>query len=218
MEIQACLFDLDGVIVDTAKYHFIAWREIANELGFEFTEQENERLKGVSRMSSLDILLEVGGIDLNNEQKEILATQKNENYVSYIKKMDESEILPGVIDFLKNIRRAGVKIALGSASKNAPLILEKIGLTSYFDAIIDGNKVSKAKPDPEVFLKGAQALNVVPENCVVFEDAAAGVEAAKNGKMKCVGIGSPEVLKKADFVMAGFSGFNYEKLKTAINL
>jgi len=210
--IKACLFDLDGVIVDTAKYHFIAWRELAAELGFEFTEENNERLKGVSRMTSLEILLEVGGVSLPEEKKIQLADQKNERYVSYIAKMTPDEILPGVVDFLNQLKKAGIKTAIGSASKNTPIILERLKLSHYFDAIIDGNKVSKAKPDPEVFLKGAEALGVLPSDCVVFEDAAAGIEAAINGGMRCVGIGQPEILGKANMVVPGFENFGLNEL------
>jgi beta-phosphoglucomutase len=212
-DIRACIFDLDGVIVDTAKYHFIAWRELAAELGFEFTEDHNERLKGVSRMTSLEILLEVGGIKLDEEQKLKLAAQKNDRYVSYIEKMTPDEILPGVVSFLNELRLAGVKTAIGSASKNTPLILERLKLEKFFDVVIDGNKVSEAKPNPEVFLKGASELGFEPKNCIVFEDAVAGVEAARNARMKCVGIGFPEVLGKADLVIPGFQRFNLSKLK-----
>jgi len=212
-QIKACLFDLDGVVVDTAKYHFIAWRELAQELGFDFTEADNERLKGVSRVRSLKILLEIGGIELDDKRKEQLAAQKNENYVGYIQRMNPDEILPGVEDFLKKLKENGIRIALGSASKNAPLILKQIGLTHMFDAIIDGNSVSKAKPDPEVFLKGAEALNVEPGDCVVFEDAQAGIEAARNAGMHVIGIGHPDNLKNADFVIPGFEEMTIEKLK-----
>lgn len=212
-DIKACIFDLDGVIVDTAKYHFIAWRELAAELGFEFTEAHNERLKGVSRMTSLEILLEVGGITLNEEQKLKLAAQKNDRYVSYIEKMTPDEILPGVVSFLNELRLAGIKTAIGSASKNTPLILERLKLEKFFDAVIDGNKVAEAKPNPEVFLKGASELGLEPKNCIVFEDAVAGVEAAHNGGMKCVGIGFPEILTEADMVIPGFQRFNLSKLK-----
>lgn len=212
-QIKACLFDLDGVVVDTAKYHFIAWRELAQELGFDFTEADNERLKGVSRVRSLEILLEIGGIELDDERKEQLAAQKNENYVGYIERMKPDEILPGVEDFLKKLKENGILIALGSASKNAPLILNQIGLTHMFDAIIDGNSVSKAKPDPEVFLKGAEALKVAPTDCVVFEDAQAGIEAARNAGMHVIGIGHPDNLKNADFVIPGFEKMSIDKLK-----
>ncbi|MDA3816119.1 MAG: beta-phosphoglucomutase [Prolixibacteraceae bacterium] len=212
MEIKACLFDLDGVIVDTAKYHFLAWKELAADLGFDFTEEHNERLKGVSRMASLDILLEIGGETYTKEEKEEMAKSKNERYVSLIQKMTPDEILPGIIHFMNEIKNAGIKTAIGSASKNAPLIIERLKLETYFDAIIDGNKVSNAKPDPEVFLKGAEALGVQPSECVVFEDAAAGVEAALNGNMKCIGIGEKHVLGKADKVIPGFENFSLGKL------
>lgn len=212
MNSKACLFDLDGVIVDTAKYHFIAWAELANELGFEFTEEHNERLKGVSRMTSLDILLEIGGVEISPEKKLTLAEQKNTRYVSYIEKMKPDEILPGVIEFLTELKNAGIKTAIGSASKNAPMILDRLKLTGYFDAIIDGNKVNHAKPDPEVFLKGAEAVGVLPAECIVFEDAAAGVEAAINGGMKCVGIGTKKNLPKAHIVVPGFTNFGIKDL------
>ncbi len=203
---KACIFDLDGVIVDTAKYHYLAWKDLADQLGFEFTIEDNERLKGVSRMASLDILLEIGGIELTDEEKASYADSKNKRYVEYIIKMEEDEILPGVQDFLNELRENNIKIALGSASKNAGLILERLKLESYFDAVVDGTKVTKAKPDPEVFLLGAQLLEQDPKNCVVFEDAQAGIEAAINAGMKCVGIGSEQNLKNATLVMPGFDG------------
>lgn len=211
-KVKACLFDLDGVIVDTAKYHYIAWKEIANELGFDFTLDDNERLKGVSRMTSLDILLSIGNMDKTEEEKLALATKKNENYLTYILKMGPEEILPGTKEFLNQLQSVGIKIALGSASKNAMTILERLELTSYFEAIIDGTKVSKAKPDPQVFLKGAEALNILPEDCVVFEDAEAGVEAAIAGGMKCVGIGKSDVLGKANLVIDGLHKMSLQKL------
>ncbi len=211
-QIKACLFDLDGVIVDTAKYHYIAWRELASELGFEFTIEDNERLKGVSRMTSLNILLEIGGINLSDDEKLRLAEKKNENYRTFILKMQPNEILEGAKEFLQELKAKGIKIALGSASKNAMTILERLELTELFEAIIDGTKVTEAKPNPEVFLKGAEALNVAPSECVVFEDAEAGVEAALAGNMKCVGIGSAEVLGKANLVIDGLHQMTYEKL------
>src|SRR5476651_1478353 len=199
--IKACLFDLDGVIVDTAVYHYKAWKRLADELGINFTLEDNERLKGVSRMRSLDIILEIGGVTKTDAEKEELATRKNTWYVDMINRMKPDEILPGAKEFVQLCRDAGIKTALGSASKNSMTILEKINMVNMFDAIIDGNKVSKAKPDPEVFLKGAQELGVAPADCVVFEDAIAGIEAAINGGMKVVGIGSPEVLVGADLVV-----------------
>jgi beta-phosphoglucomutase len=208
-----CLFDLDGVLVDTAKYHYLAWRRLAKELGFEFSEQHNERLKGVSRMASLDILLEVGGVKgLPEEEKQRLAAKKNDWYVAYIGQMTPAEILPGVQDFLQQLKTARVKTALGSASRNAPLILERVGLAHFFDVIIDGNSITKAKPDPEVFLQGAQALGVPVDRCVVFEDAEAGIEAARRAGMKCVGVGNPAILHKAALVIPGFEGVTWQEI------
>ncbi|KGE18525.1 beta-phosphoglucomutase [Paenibacillus wynnii] len=212
-EVKACLFDLDGVLVDTAKYHYIAWKELANDLGFQFTEQDNERLKGVSRVASLNILLEIGGLSFTEEEKEKLAEKKNNRYVEYISTMDSSEILPGSLDFLKDCRAHGIKVALGSASKNAMMILNNTGLTSYFDAIIDGTHTSVAKPDPEVFLLGAKALETAPEHCVVFEDAEAGIEAAIRAGMVSVGIGSPETLAAANVVIPSLQQMNVARLR-----
>ncbi len=211
--IKACLFDLDGVLVDTAKYHFLAWKRLAAELGFAFTAQDNEKLKGVSRMASLDILLKVGGLELEDSVKRELAERKNGWYVEYISKMDASEILPGALDFLKQCREQGLKTALGSASKNAPIILRNTGLTPYFDAIIDGTRTSSAKPDPEVFLLGAEELGVPPEACVVFEDAEAGIEAARRAGMRCIGIGSPDTLGAADLVVPSLGDVSMSLLR-----
>jgi len=210
--IEACIFDLDGVIVDTAKYHFIAWRALAEELGFEFTQEDNERLKGVSRMKSLDILLEIGGLEFSEKEKHAMAEKKNTLYVSYIEKMTPEEILPGVPEFLQELRKERIKIALGSASKNSPMILDRIQLSEMFDAVVDGNSITEAKPNPEVFLKGAERLGISPENCVVFEDAIAGIEAARNAGMYCIGIGEPETLGMADLVIPGFVEFTFEML------
>jgi beta-phosphoglucomutase len=216
-EVKGCIFDLDGVIVDTAKYHYKAWKRIADELGFEFTEQHNERLKGVSRMRSLDILLEVGNINVDEETKLKLAEKKNNWYVEYISKMDKSEILPGVEDCIKSLKQKNIKTAIGSASKNTMLILKSLDIAHYFDAIIDGNKVTKAKPNPEVFLLGAKELGLNPENCVVFEDAEAGIQAAKAAGMMAVGIGSPSILKEADLVVSGFDNDGNEKIRSLID-
>jgi len=212
VKIKACLFDLDGVIVDTAKYHFIAWKEMAAELGFDFTEKENELLKGVSRMRSLDILLEIGKVIKTEEEKQALAEKKNLRYLDYVKQMKEEEILPGVTRFLDDLRSNGILIALGSASKNAPLILERIHLKEKFDVIVDGNSVSRAKPDPEVFLRGAKLLNIDPKDCLVFEDAQAGIEAALNCGMRVIGVGSSDNLSLADHYIQGFKKLDYELL------
>lgn len=210
--IKACIFDLDGVIVDTAVYHYKAWKRLAAGLGFNFTEHDNERLKGVSRMRSLEIVLECGGIIKNQAEKEQLAAQKNSWYTEMISQMTPDEILPGAQEFVQSCRDAGIKTALGSASKNSMTILNKLNIVTLFDAIIDGNKVSKAKPDPEVFLKGAEELGIEPKYCVVFEDAIAGVEAAKAGGMKAVGIGDSEILHEADMVVSGLDKVTLEDL------
>jgi len=212
--VKACIFDLDGVIVDTAKYHYLAWKKLASELGFEFTEKDNERLKGVSRMESLEILLSVGGIKIDDpKKKEELAEKKNNWYVEYISKMTEDEILPGVKEFLELLKNNGVKLAIGSASKNTMTILNRIGLANFFDAIVDGTKITKAKPDPEVFLKAAEEMNIDPKDCCVFEDAVAGIEAAKRAGMKVIGVGNPEILKDADKVVSSLQSCGLELIE-----
>ena len=210
--IQAAIFDLDGVIVNTAKYHYIAWKEIAKNLGFDFTEMDNERLKGVSRMQSLDILLSIGKITLSQKEKEDIAELKNQRYKYFISNMKPDEILPGIREFIEILRSNGILIALGSASKNSVFILEKLNLVQLFDVIIDGNSVKNTKPDPEVFLKAAESLKIPPENCIVFEDAQAGIDAANAANMKCIGIGSPEILKNADLIISGFDKININEL------
>ncbi|MCK0146262.1 beta-phosphoglucomutase [Arenibacter sp. F26102] len=199
------IFDLDGVIVDTAKYHYLAWRKLANALGFEFTEEQNEQFKGVSRKRCLEILLNIGGIQATKEQFNSWLVEKNEDYLSLIENMDESEILPDVQKVLSFLKNHNMPIALGSASKNARPILEKVKLMDYFDVVVDGTHVTKAKPDPEVFLIAAEQLGVHPEDCVVFEDAVAGIEAANNAGMLSIGIGEAKVLSKANFVFANFT-------------
>jgi beta-phosphoglucomutase len=214
MNIAACIFDLDGVIVDTARYHFLAWKRLTEKLGIDFTEDDNERLKGVSRMTSLDIILEIGKLKLDDYMKLEYARLKNEWYIDYINKMTPEEILPGCLDLLKELKAANIRTAIGSASKNTPLILDRIGIKEYFDAIADGNIVSKAKPDPEVFITAAELVGVKPDKCVVFEDAIAGVQAAINAGMFCIGIGSPDILTKAHYVISGLNEMNLARLLT----
>ena len=205
MNKKAFIFDLDGVIVDTAKYHFIAWQKIATEIGIEFTLENNEQLKGVSRVRSLELILELGKVAASQEDKNKWLLQKNENYLSYLVDMDESELLPGILPILKYLKENNQKIALGSASKNARPILEKTGILHYFDAIVDGNDVSNAKPDPEVFLQAAKLLGISNENAIVFEDSVAGIQAANRAKMTSIGIGNKEILHEADFVFEDFT-------------
>jgi len=203
--IKGFIFDLDGVIVDTAKYHFLAWKRLADELGLRFDTQDNELLKGVSRIRSFEIILGLNGRTMSPEDIERYCTRKNAYYVEHISRITPDEILPGAAQFLADARREGLKIALGSASKNAGMILDRTGIRDVFDAVIDGTKVAKAKPDPEVFVKGAEALGLTPDECIVFEDAVAGIVAAHNGGMKAVGVGNSEVKDCCDFFIASFN-------------
>lgn len=195
------LFDLDGVLVDTAKYHYLAWKKLADQLEIPFDEKDNERLKGVSRIQSLNIILNLGKREMTEGEKEACCREKNKIYLSYINTITDDELLPGVKEFLIDAREKGHKIALGSASKNARLILERLDLVRFFDAIVDGNLVAKAKPDPEVFVMGAEMLGKKPAECIVFEDSNAGIEAAHAGNMKAVGMGTATYLAEADICL-----------------
>lgn len=192
---------MDGVIVDTARYHYLAWKRLADELNIPFDERDNERLKGVSRMASLNILLSLGGRQASDEEKQRLAARKNAWFVDYINHMDRSEIFAGVEGLLRSIKLQGILIGLASSSKNAPQVVEVLGIAGHFDSIVDGSMVSRAKPDPEIFLLAASLMTVPPVNCVVVEDASAGIEAAKAAGMKCIGVGSREQLYAADLVV-----------------
>ncbi|MDG2432110.1 beta-phosphoglucomutase [Flavobacterium sp.] len=214
---KAFIFDLDGVIVDTAKYHFLAWQKIANELNIDFTLEHNELLKGVSRVRSLDLILELGKVTVSQEVKNKWLTQKNEEYLTYLVDMDQSELLPGVITTLQFLKDKNQPIALGSASKNARPILEKTGIISYFDAIVDGNDVTNAKPDPEVFLIAAQQLGITPENSIVFEDSVAGIQAANIAKMTSIGIGDKKNLYEAQFIFDDFTQIQKSFLENLIS-
>ncbi len=217
MHKKGFIFDLDGVIVDTAKYHFLAWRKLANSIGVDFTEVQNEQLKGVSRVRSLEKILEWGNKTLSEDDFMKLMNLKNQDYLSYINEMDDSEILPDVsktLDFLIKNKQA---IALGSASKNAKPILEKVNLIEKFEAIVDGNDVSKAKPDPEVFLIGAKLLNLNPKDCIVFEDSVAGIQAANTANMISIGIGEQSVLNEADYIFKDFTEMSSEFLEGIIS-
>jgi beta-phosphoglucomutase len=217
MSKKGFIFDLDGVIVDTAKYHFLAWRKLSNSLGIDFTEVQNEQLKGVSRVKSLEKILNWGNKTVSEDEFNRLMAEKNEDYLSYINKMDASEILPDVHRVLNLLKKHHQGIALGSASKNAKLILEKVDLLEYFDILVDGNSVTKAKPDPEVFLNAANGLEITPENCIVFEDAVAGVEAANAAKMISIGIGSKSVLGHAKHVYKDFTEISNDFILQLIN-
>lgn len=207
--IRGFLFDLDGVLVDTAQYHFLAWQRMAAELGIHFGEAENEQLKGVSRAESLNRILAWGGKTLSDAEKQHWMTLKNDWYLELVRGMPADDYLPGAHEFLRASRAAGIKVALGSASKNAPLILERLGWIPLFDALVDGNVVTASKPDPEVFLEGARRLGLKPEECVVFEDSEAGVEAARRGGMKVVGIGQG---LDADLLVTGLDRLTPEQV------
>ncbi|MBP6040483.1 MAG: beta-phosphoglucomutase [Flavobacterium sp.] len=214
---KAFIFDLDGVIVDTAKYHYLAWKKIATELGIEFTHEHNELLKGVSRVRSLDIILSLGEVEASQAQKDQWLIQKNEEYLSYLVDMDQSEILPGVMKVLEFLKANHQPIALGSASKNARPILEKTGILSYFDAIVDGNDVSNAKPDPEVFLQAAKKLGISNENSIVFEDSVAGIQAANSASMTSIGIGEASILNEVKYNFQDFTCIDEAFLNSLIN-
>lgn len=212
--LKACIFDLDGVIVDTAIYHYRAWKKLANELGFDFTHLQNEQLKGISRLDSLELVLQWGKVNKTAEEKAELARRKNEWYVEMIDKMTPSEILPGVQKLIAELKNQRIKLALGSASRNSSLILKRTGTADFFDVVVDGNSVSRSKPDPQVFLQCAEFLGVEPANCLVLEDAVAGVEAAHRAGMKALGIGDPEILTKADQVVIDLDHTTVEDLKS----
>jgi len=217
MSLKAFIFDLDGVIVDTAKYHFLAWQKLAQELGIEFTPEHNEQLKGVSRVRSLELILALGNRDATTAEKEQWLHQKNKDYLMYIENMDASEILPGVVVTLEYIKAKGQLIALGSASKNARPILEKVNIMHLFDAIVDGNDVSNAKPDPEVFIRAAQLLGISNENAIVFEDSVAGIQAANIAQMTSIGIGDEKILNEARFNFEDFTFIEHAFIDSLLN-
>ena len=212
--VKAIIFDLDGVLVDTAHYHYLAWKRLASELGIDLTIQHNELLKGVSRMRSLEIILDLGGIKLSETEKERIANKKNGWFVEFVKEMKPDEIFPGVKEMLARIRAKGLKVALASSSKNAQNVIQLLHIENDFDVIIDGNMIAHSKPDPEIFLLAAAKLGIDPASCVVFEDAEAGVEAAIAAGMKCIGVGSAEQLRKANYIVRNTADFNLEKLSS----
>jgi len=210
--IKAAIFDLDGVIIDTAHYHYIAWKRLASEFGITLTHENNEMLKGVSRMRSLEIILSFGNIELPQTQKDQLAEKKNKWFVEYIESIRPEEIFPGVKELLKSLKKTKIKVGLASSSKNAPRVIELLGIASDFDTLVDGTMITHSKPDPEIFLLAAHKLGVTPNECVVFEDAEAGVEAALAAGMKCIGVGSSEQLGKANKVVARTGDFKIDDL------
>ncbi|NJP39349.1 beta-phosphoglucomutase [Alkalicoccus luteus] len=217
-QIEAVIFDLDGVLIDTAEYHYVAWKNLAADMGFEFKREDNERLKGVSREESLRILLETGAVEKTEAEKQELAARKNEAYLKSIQGLTEEDLLPGVRGFLRELQTFNVPFALGSASRNASVILEGTGISPLFAAVVDGNDLGKAKPDPEVFLKGAEKMGIAPEACVVFEDAQAGIDAARAAGMRVVAVGSPEMLTGADFYISNLKDITFAGLKRELGV
>jgi beta-phosphoglucomutase len=212
MSKKAVIFDLDGVIVSTDEYHYQAWQRMADEEGIYFDYKINERLRGVSRMECLAIILERAAKAYTQAEQAQLARRKNEYYQSLLQKLTPTAILPGVMSVLEQLKQLGIKIAIGSSSKNTPLILEKLKLDRYFDAVADGNDIKRSKPDPEVFLLAAAKLGMKPEKCVVVEDAVAGIDAALAGGMKAVAVGSAVTYPKANYAVSDLSGLNIEEL------
>lgn len=208
MKYRAVIFDLDGVICHTDKYHYQAWKQIADELGIYFDETINNRLRGVSRSESFEIIMEHYDGMLSEEEKEVYTRKKNEIYKELLKNMSPKDLPTEVKDTLEELRRRGLRLAIGSSSRNAGFILSRLGLDGFFDAVSDGNNITRSKPDPEVFLKAAEYLGEKPENCLVVEDANAGLEAAKSGGMDCAGIG--------DTVGSGLADYSLESFKNLL--
>jgi beta-phosphoglucomutase len=217
MNKKAFIFDLDGVIVDTAKFHFLAWKKLADSLNINFTHEINEQLKGVSRVRSLEIILSQGNVQASQEDKNNWLVQKNEDYLAFVHQMDKSEILPRVEEVLQFLKTNHQYVVLGSASKNARPILEKVNILHYFDALVDGNDVTNAKPDPEVFLQGANQVHVAYKDAIVFEDSVAGIQAANVAGMTSVGIGEKEVLHESDFCFRDFTEMSNDFIMQLIN-
>jgi beta-phosphoglucomutase len=212
MKISAVVFDLDGVIVSTDEFHYQAWKQISDQEGIYFNREINERLRGVSRMESLEIILSHSDKNYSEKDKQLLAQRKNEVYCALLNKLSPNDILPGVIDLLLSLKAKDIKIAIGSSSKNTPFILEQIGLASSFDAIADGNSITNSKPDPEVFLLAAEKLGVAPEECVVVEDAQAGIDAAIAAGMKAVGVGTAASCFNAHLKLKDLTNLNIDQL------
>jgi beta-phosphoglucomutase len=204
---KAVIFDLDGVITDTAHYHYLAWKRLAQSQGVHFDHAFNENLKGIDRMGSLEMILASAGRAYSQQEKLALADEKNEHYKTLIDTMSAADLLPGAVQALDAVRAAGLKIGLASVSKNAFTVLDHLGIAGKFDYVVDAATIARGKPDPEIFLKAARELGVAPADCLGVEDAVAGVAAIKGAGMYALGIGRPEVLAQADKVIAGLSEF-----------
>lgn len=217
MTIKGFIFDLDGVITDTADYHYHAWKNLGKKMGIEIDREFNEKLKGISRMDSLDRILAYGGkTDSYSEvEKEALAAEKNSEYVKLIEDITPADLLPGIPELLADLKAAGIKLALASASKNGPVILESLGITADFDEIVDPSLLAKGKPDPEIFVKGAQQLGLASSECLGVEDAEAGIDAINGAQMFSVGVGDPKSMKAADYRVANTGELSLAKILEA---
>lgn len=218
MTIKGFIFDLDGVITDSAEYHYQAWENLAKTIEIEIDREFNEELKGISRMDSLERILVHGkrSQDFSAEEKTALAAEKNAEYVKLIENITPKDILPGILTLLKDLKDQGIKLALASASKNGPMILEKLALADYFETIVDPESLAQGKPDPEIFLKGASQLGLVPSQCVGVEDAAAGITAINQAQMFSVGVGDPESMKEADYRVNHTGDLNLAKILSLV--
>ena len=216
--LKAVLFDLDGVITDSARYHYMAWKMLADKLHIPFDEAYNEKLKGVSRMDSLNLILRNGDKEdsYTQQEKDALAEEKNNNYKELIKQITPNDILPGIKELLIELKDHNVKTCVCSVSKNAFFIIDKLGLNGYFDHIIDAAKIKNAKPDSDIFAVGAYVLSAEPDECIGIEDAKAGIEAIKKAGLKAVGVGTPEQMKEADLVLENTGKLNYNILKNLV--
>ena len=209
--VEGMIFDLDGVLVDTAKFHYLAWKRLAREwFDMDFTEMDNDQFKGVNRVACMNILCRMAGRQLSVEMMEQGMAIKNAWYVEMVQKMTEADVLPGAREYVMRAREKGIRCAIGSASKNCALVLARTGIANLFDAVSDGTVVSKAKPDPEVFVKAAKMMGLAPEKCIVFEDAQAGIDAAKAGGMRCCAIGTGDVLHGYDWIFLGLCEIAHE--------
>ena len=215
--IKAFIFDLDGVITDTAEYHFLSWKRLTDEIGWRFDREINEQLRGVSRLDSIQIIADHNQLNLTSDELNKLANEKNQYYVDSLDQISTDDYLPGVRTLLDDLKSEGVKIGLGSASKNSRKVLEQLEALSYFDVIGDGNSVAKSKPAPDIFLHVAKQLEVEPSESIVVEDAESGVEAAKTGGFHCIGIGPHDRVGKADLVFASTAQATLAKIKSDLS-
>ena len=212
-QVSGLLFDLDGVIVFTDKYHYLGWKRLADEMGWHFDEELNHRCRGVPRLASLQVILDHNKVDLPDAEKERLAGMKNRYYKELLKEIGEEDVYPGAVPFLDSLKKAGFRLAICSSSRNALPVLEALDLLHYFDAVITGNDIERPKPHPEIFLKGAQALGLEPPQCLVFEDAEAGVVAAHAAGMPCIGVGQPDRLPSARWHVTDYARIDIARLR-----